>query len=301
MQLKSSRGVQQREADAAADALLAEKLRPTVERVRTKMGRGSPNTVAPMLEAWFAGLAPRLGVVATEEGRSPGTPATVRNAMDSLWELALRVAHEQVHELLENDRQALAREREEFETVSRAIERERTLAGLNKSMLEQSLQDAHRRIEERTSEMKAARALLVQRENELERARASIAELVGQKDDGARAHALQVEKYSQERTRLMDPAAASEKRLLEEVDRSRQEFKVAQRSLAEVETRAKGERDAATRECDRLTNEANKSRLENVRLSERLEAAQTAMKERKAPARSAATVKRIKVPLHTAA
>lgn len=43
MQRKSSRDLQQREANAAADALLAEGARPTVERVQIKIGRGSPN------------------------------------------------------------------------------------------------------------------------------------------------------------------------------------------------------------------------------------------------------------------
>jgi uncharacterized protein (DUF2267 family) len=62
MQLKSTRGVQQADVWAAADALIAEGLRPTIERVRLKIGRGSPNTVSPMLEAWFATLASRLGV-----------------------------------------------------------------------------------------------------------------------------------------------------------------------------------------------------------------------------------------------
>lgn len=38
---QSSRGVQQHEVDAAADALVAERLRPTIERVRAKIGRGS--------------------------------------------------------------------------------------------------------------------------------------------------------------------------------------------------------------------------------------------------------------------
>jgi len=58
MQTKSTRGVQQDDVWAAADALIAEGLRPTIERVRQKLGRGSPNTVSPMLEAWFATLGP---------------------------------------------------------------------------------------------------------------------------------------------------------------------------------------------------------------------------------------------------
>ena len=45
MELKKSRAVQQQDVWTAADALIAEGLRPTIERVRHKIGRGSPNTV----------------------------------------------------------------------------------------------------------------------------------------------------------------------------------------------------------------------------------------------------------------
>ena len=45
-----SRGIQEADVFTAADALLAEGKRPTIERVRLKIGRGSPNTVSPMLE-----------------------------------------------------------------------------------------------------------------------------------------------------------------------------------------------------------------------------------------------------------
>ena len=55
MQSKSTRGVQQEDVWAAADALIAEGLRPTIERVRQKIGRGSPNTVSPMLAACRTG------------------------------------------------------------------------------------------------------------------------------------------------------------------------------------------------------------------------------------------------------
>ena len=42
------RGIQEDDVWGAADALLAEGLRPTIERVRQKIGRGSPNTVSPL-------------------------------------------------------------------------------------------------------------------------------------------------------------------------------------------------------------------------------------------------------------
>lgn len=54
-----ARGVPQDEIHRVADELLASGERPTVERVRQALGRGSPNTIGPMLDAWWAQLAQR--------------------------------------------------------------------------------------------------------------------------------------------------------------------------------------------------------------------------------------------------
>ena len=54
-----SRGINEQDVWKAADALLLEGARPTIERVRLKIGRGSPNTVSPHLESWFARLGAR--------------------------------------------------------------------------------------------------------------------------------------------------------------------------------------------------------------------------------------------------
>jgi hypothetical protein len=59
---RPARGVQQSDVFAAADQVLARGDRPTVEKVRQELGTGSPNTVGPMLDAWFAGLGHRLGL-----------------------------------------------------------------------------------------------------------------------------------------------------------------------------------------------------------------------------------------------
>ena len=41
---KARRGTQEHEVWAASDALMQEGLRPTIERVRQRLGKGSPNT-----------------------------------------------------------------------------------------------------------------------------------------------------------------------------------------------------------------------------------------------------------------
>ncbi|MFY7863762.1 DNA-binding protein [Roseateles sp.] len=82
-----ARGITEDEVWKACDALLLEGARPTIERVRQKLGRGSPNTVSPMLETWFKNLGARI--------KDPGAfsmpasmPDLVQQAAQHLWDAA---------------------------------------------------------------------------------------------------------------------------------------------------------------------------------------------------------------------
>ena len=55
-----ARGINENDVWNACDALLLEGARPTIERVRQKIGSGSPNTVSPFLETWFKHLGGRI-------------------------------------------------------------------------------------------------------------------------------------------------------------------------------------------------------------------------------------------------
>lgn len=55
-----ARGITEQDVLEAADALLARGERPTIERVRQELGRGSPNTVNRHLDAWWVSLAQRM-------------------------------------------------------------------------------------------------------------------------------------------------------------------------------------------------------------------------------------------------
>ena len=96
--VRGARGVQMEEVWAAADTVLAQGERPTIERVRQQLGRGSPNTVGPMLDGWYGSLAKRLGAGPIEDagaGAEADTlPAPVLRAAKALWARALQQSQE---------------------------------------------------------------------------------------------------------------------------------------------------------------------------------------------------------------
>ena len=82
-----ARGITEKDVFTACDALLLAGERPTIERVRQKIGRGSPNTVSPMLDTWFKALGRRLqdpGAFAPP----PDVPNPVLQAAQHFWEVA---------------------------------------------------------------------------------------------------------------------------------------------------------------------------------------------------------------------
>jgi hypothetical protein len=54
------RGVTASDVGHAADTLLRAGERPTIEKIRLEIGKGSPNTINPMLDAWWKTLSARL-------------------------------------------------------------------------------------------------------------------------------------------------------------------------------------------------------------------------------------------------
>ncbi len=81
-------GVPEDEVFAAADAVLARGERPTVERVRQELGRGSPARVGSLLDIWWGQLAKRV----EGETRLPGMPREVTEAFLALWQQATTIA-----------------------------------------------------------------------------------------------------------------------------------------------------------------------------------------------------------------
>ncbi|RYF53798.1 MAG: hypothetical protein EOO29_56035, partial [Comamonadaceae bacterium] len=176
------RGIQEGDVFTAADALIAEGQRPTIERVRLKIGRGSPNTVSPMLDKWFASLGERLVGNAANAGHAArndpdGLPLGVRNAAKLLWETAQREAESVQRRELSGAREDQAlREAALVEAQAALVQREEAFvqarASLDAALVasQQAREGLERQLQEQAIEGQRLRGVLereVQRLNAL--------------------------------------------------------------------------------------------------------------------------------------
>jgi hypothetical protein len=67
--------ISQADVFRAADELLVQGDRPTIDRVRMRLGRGSPNTINDHLDTWWAKLGSRLRDLPGQP-RVSGAPGT---------------------------------------------------------------------------------------------------------------------------------------------------------------------------------------------------------------------------------
>jgi hypothetical protein len=134
------RGITQSDVSHASDSLLRSGTRPTIEKIRAKIGRGSPNTINPMLDAWWKTLSARLDSGPAALHRLPESIAHIAEAlwMQALEEGKRRALLEQRDSarLAELDKQRLELRSHvltlrEGELDSRMRDRDRTIENLN--------------------------------------------------------------------------------------------------------------------------------------------------------------------------
>ena len=234
-----ARGITQDQVNQAADAILAAGENPTVEKVRTELGTGSPNTITRMLDTWRSQLGDRLRQLSA----LPDVPGPVGQAMIELWRLAAEHGERAMEDRLASDRALLSAaraeltlERESWEARLQAAELSaaqartaRDLAEHTCATLDGQLQDSH-----------ALRADLLQQRDRLQ----AQADLQAKQIEALRAElddhrtALRAE-----RDRLESHGRAVEDRAHQEIDRARQETKQWQQRY---EAAAQNHRDVIT-------------------------------------------------------
>jgi uncharacterized coiled-coil protein SlyX len=86
-------GVGAIDVERAADQLLRAGRRPTLAAVREVIGRGSPNTIQPLLDAWWSRLSARLEAGPAALAR---IPEAVLHIVEALWLQCLESARSRV-------------------------------------------------------------------------------------------------------------------------------------------------------------------------------------------------------------
>lgn len=281
-----SRGIQEDDVWGAADLLLHEGLRPTIERVRQKIGRGSPNTVSPMLERWFASLGQRLVGGANPSANlaagndADGVPVSVRNATRLLWETARREAEEVQRGELESVRSELQERGNSLVEAQAALaQREEAFAHARVSLdsalasSQQARETLERQLKEHALEAQRVRIGL---EDDVKRLTTLLSQAGETQERMRREHAEAMAARDQDLRQAEERHAVQERRMLAEVDRARQAAKALETELArEQQRRVKSEEAAAKRlegELEKLHQVQEAARQAEAALREQLAA-----------------------------
>jgi hypothetical protein len=127
-------GVTFGDVSQAADALFRERQRPTVERVREKIGGGSPNTIGPLLDQWWETAAARLEAGPAAFHR---LPQGVAHICEALWLQALEEARTHAAREQHSAGRKLATDQQQIELRSHVLT-------LREGELESRLRDRER-------------------------------------------------------------------------------------------------------------------------------------------------------------
>lgn len=236
-------GVPETAVFEAADAVLARGERPTVERVRLELGRGSPARVGALLDQWWEQLAGRL----RGETRLPGLPGEVAQAFIAIWQQATTLAQAVVEQSVAAQRQVLAEEREQLAVAEEQARRD--------------VAAARQQAAEAITSRQAADTRLADLERLLEQRQSQINDLQQQRQASQEA-ALALQKKIQ----------GLQQTLLEAQQRAEAE-RVAQQAYT------RGVEDRAHAEVDRARGEAKLRLTERRELQRQLELAQGKVEE----------------------
>ena len=267
----TTRGIQEADVWAAADALIAQGLRPTIERVRQHIGRGSPNTVSPMLEGWFATLGQRLGVAEQPSGQQAenAIPQQVLDIAKNLWESARENALQVVQAQLQQREESLQAATELLDTQRLELEQRESHMQAQKQALDQALQMAQKQSEALGKRLDEVQAQVQERDQQLLQARKAMDDAAAQREQLLQKHDQDLQAASLERQRMADQYAGNERHMLTELDRARQELATSKKHATDQE------RKAETR-FQELQAKFERSERESVELHAQIRTAQTA-------------------------
>jgi hypothetical protein len=270
---RRSRRLSQPDVFAAADALLVEGHRPTIDRVRVRLGRGSPNTINEHLDTWWRRLGARIRDLPGQE--FPQLPERVAHTLQLLWNEALKGAHEALHDAVTARDQALQQREEALEARQRELQEERQALAARGSALEQGLTIIRAQLAESNQRAGTLEQALRERDESLASAQRRLEQL--------EAHVMTVSGRleAEQQARLAERAKsderydAAERRWLTEVDQARERIKASEkqaRADASDRNRLQEELQRAKSDALETAHELKTARAVNEELRERLKA-----------------------------
>lgn len=237
--LRRAPRVREEEVRQVADALLLDGDRPTVDRVRQRLGRGSPNTIALFLDRWWTQLGARLRDLPGQE--LPGVPPTVSAALVSLWSSAIDEARGLLKDTLAAQEAEIETRRVSVEEMAFALERsqaefERERAALERtvSVVQNQLDMANERHEvdlAAVRDLRAETARLLEQREQLQK------ELL---DLSARLEA-QSREHEESLRQVRERAESSEKHWIKQVDEVRQALATERKRAETLDKQRLGE------------------------------------------------------------
>jgi len=281
------KGVTETQIHAAADALLTAGERPTVERVRLALGRGSPNAIGPVLDGWWGKLSQRVA----HRLALPDAPDAVGEAFAQAWAIAVASGQAYAEAQVAPERAALA------ETLAQ-VDADAASQRATVADLEQQLQRAQTTLQATEAALGVSDQRVGDLRREISAFESRLQDLSDQRealDTRLRAALLKADAdraaAATEREALQALLRQVEDRAYGEVDRHRQELKTL-KSQAIVQTR---EHASALRSSDQARRHAEmdlqKSQREVATLRARC-AALTASRSKPAPPKARASVRR---------
>jgi hypothetical protein len=258
-----ARGITEKDVFTACDALVLAGERPTIERVRQKIGRGSPNTVSPMLDTWFKGLGRRLqdpGAFAPP----PALPEPVLQAAMYFWETALALARTDFDTRL----------REGLAEAGAAVEAQQNRADQAEAVASQATANAtrlHQDLFERVQQLEQVQQDLAAERARLEGVRTALAEAnerINQQDAKSTAELVGAR---HQLAAAIDRADAADRRVALELERERAARAKAERQVETLQRSLDAARAATT-----TAKENAQSLLAAGRDREQVQAAQQA-------------------------
>jgi chromosome segregation ATPase len=251
-------GITEQDVWKAADALLLEGARPTIERVRQKLGRGSPNTVSPALETWFRSLGARMANPASFAATA-AAPEPVAEAAAHFWQVALNSAREAQAQEAHAAAAASAAEQHRLAVRAEALAAQQEQLQVREHDLEQGFKGVGQQLAAAEQRLRATEDQLSQRgaawqeaRQEAAAAQAQVRKL-GEEIEALRAAQVEALEALQARH------AAHERRWLNEIDAERTALKRAQASAESARRQGeqtvsalRAEQEAAAQEIRRL-------------------------------------------------